>query len=245
MPHEEHPDFETPPDETPLWRYMSFVKFVDLLERRSLFFSRADELGDPFEGSVVSNITYTTAGFENIPSTSRLADLPDDVRTIVARGNRTVVKKTFINCWYAREHDSAAMWTVYATEIDGIAIRSTVGRLKKALSQCPESVTIAAVSYIDFATAEQQGGNFLRHFLQKRLSFDHEREVRALILQFEDAPPPGLRVAVDVDSLIEEVVVAPQAAEWFADLVKTLAARYGLGTNVRYSSLSDEPWWGD
>lgn len=32
MGYEENPHVLTPPDDTPVWRYMSFVKFIDLLE---------------------------------------------------------------------------------------------------------------------------------------------------------------------------------------------------------------------
>ena len=39
-----------PLDDTVLWRYMDFTKFVSLLEKSALFFPRADKLGDPFEG---------------------------------------------------------------------------------------------------------------------------------------------------------------------------------------------------
>ena len=35
-----------------LWRYMSFTKFVSLLTKNAVFFSGADKLGDPFEGSL-------------------------------------------------------------------------------------------------------------------------------------------------------------------------------------------------
>lgn len=35
----------------PIWRYVDFAKFVDLLERRQLHFARLDQLGDPFEGA--------------------------------------------------------------------------------------------------------------------------------------------------------------------------------------------------
>ena len=44
-----------PPADTILWRYMDFTKFVSLLEKRSLFFARADKLGDPFEGATPIN----------------------------------------------------------------------------------------------------------------------------------------------------------------------------------------------
>ena len=34
-----------------LWRYMDFAKFAAMLRERSLYFPRADKLGDPFEGA--------------------------------------------------------------------------------------------------------------------------------------------------------------------------------------------------
>ncbi|HLN88509.1 MAG TPA: hypothetical protein VK253_00420, partial [Candidatus Binatia bacterium] len=43
--------FRKPNSDTLLWRYMSFTKFVPLLEKRALFFCRSDKIGDPFEGS--------------------------------------------------------------------------------------------------------------------------------------------------------------------------------------------------
>ena len=36
----------------PIWRYMDIAKFLSLLDKQSLFFSRLDHLGDPFEGSL-------------------------------------------------------------------------------------------------------------------------------------------------------------------------------------------------
>lgn len=46
-----HEFLHTPPKDAILWRYMDFVKFISLLETNTLFFARADKLGDPFEGS--------------------------------------------------------------------------------------------------------------------------------------------------------------------------------------------------
>jgi hypothetical protein len=39
MPYEAHPELETPPDDTTLWRYLNFVKLMDMLERRQLWFA--------------------------------------------------------------------------------------------------------------------------------------------------------------------------------------------------------------
>ena len=44
--YETHPLFVAPPGDALLWRYMDFTKFVSLLDTSSLFFSRADLLGD-------------------------------------------------------------------------------------------------------------------------------------------------------------------------------------------------------
>lgn len=38
-------------EQSTIWRYMDFTKFVSLLDKGSLFLCRADNLEDPFEGS--------------------------------------------------------------------------------------------------------------------------------------------------------------------------------------------------
>ncbi len=43
--------FPVQDEESMIWRYMDFTKFVSLLDRASLFLCRADRLEDPFEGS--------------------------------------------------------------------------------------------------------------------------------------------------------------------------------------------------
>ena len=88
-------------------------------------------------------------------------------------------------------------------------------------------------------------------FLQKRKSFEHEHEVRAINLDLPLAPdfgdldgPSGpkaidLSIAtyeigtyreVDLSRLINEVIVGPYASDWFTELVQSvtspLRARY-------------------
>jgi hypothetical protein len=47
MPYEIHPKLTTPPDDAVLWRYLDFAKFLDMLERRVLWFAGADTFEDP------------------------------------------------------------------------------------------------------------------------------------------------------------------------------------------------------
>jgi hypothetical protein len=71
--HEAHPIFRQPDDEnTKVWRYMDFTKLVSLVDSRRLFFSRADRLGDPFEGSWPRiNVQARSYTPESIPAEQR------------------------------------------------------------------------------------------------------------------------------------------------------------------------------
>lgn len=51
--YEAHPIFLQPEcEEARVWRYMDFTKFVSFIESRCLYFTRADNFDDPFEGSL-------------------------------------------------------------------------------------------------------------------------------------------------------------------------------------------------
>ena len=97
-----HPCFTVPDDpNASVWRYLDFTKFVDMLERRQLFFARADKLGDPFEGSTSPlNVQY----WEAFDAQWR-AKLPEDLRSN-AKGvrspefvnfNKRVIRWTYIS----------------------------------------------------------------------------------------------------------------------------------------------------
>ncbi len=43
--------FEVPPENSQIWRYMDFTKFVSLLSSKSLYFTRSDQFEDLFEGA--------------------------------------------------------------------------------------------------------------------------------------------------------------------------------------------------
>lgn len=53
----EHPVFKKPADENiKIWRYLSFAKYVSLLDRKTLFFRRVDRLEDKFEATLPKHI---------------------------------------------------------------------------------------------------------------------------------------------------------------------------------------------
>ena len=54
----------------------------------------------------------------------------------------------------------------------------------------------------------------------------------------------GTYLDVDISRLIHEVKVAPFAADWFVELVQSVADHYGLNAPINKSALYGEPTWG-
>ena len=155
---------------------------------------------------------------------------------------RQISRLARVNCWHMGEFESEAMWRLYAREQDGIAIRTAFARFKEAFLG-NQAVHASMVQYRDYRTTSIPHGNGLLPLLHKRMSLQHEREVRALCFRREDGPDEsaGFYCEVDLEKLVGEIVVAPFAEDWFVDLVRSLAERHGLGDRVRRSTLSDTP----
>ncbi len=155
----------------------------------------------------------------------------------------------YINCWHLNHCESAAMWKLYLKSDEGIAVRTTFDRLRSCFDRrdAEREVRIGRVTYLDYETGVINTGNIFSPFLCKRLSFSHEQEVRAVFVKHPSGPeemtawPCGLGAAVDLDTLIEEIFVAPPAPHWIHELINAVAMRYGLRAPVRHSRLSEDP----
>ena len=244
--YKEHPIFIPPEDQAILYRYMDFTKFVSILDTRSLFFARADRLGDPFEGSLSkANVALRPLLYKDQIPKSWLPQIANFMKS-----NR---QYTFISCWHEAIDESAAMWRLYARESDGIAIRTSFGSFVRSL-EGDDDVFVGKIQYVDYDTTFIPEGNSLAPFVYKRRGFEHENEVRAVTQEsskkggnadlHDGALPVGRYHPVNVSALIEEVVIAPFASEWFKNLVKSVAARYDLKAPVKISRLAESPTWG-
>src|SRR5438876_518029 len=90
-------------------------------------------------------------------------------------------------------------------------------------------------------------------FLQKRKSFEHERELRAMAFLTDRIPDLSLGIdspdsiphptehgawqPLELSKLIEHIRIAPNAQGWFQDLVQRVAAHYGLNVPVDRTSV--------
>ncbi len=267
MPYKEHPVFEKPEDENvAIWRYLDFTKFVSLLDRRALFFVRADKIAelDPFEGMYTKfNIAIDNLRFEDIPhAVLNKKGIKDKV---VFDGLRTAqinlrehVKNTrhliIINSWNISGHESAAMWKIYLKSDEGVAIQSTYKKLCKSLkAHADDEIYIGKVKYIDYESDIIPYGNSLAPFLYKRKSFEYEQELRALIGKSPQTKGGldwsrelfefGQYVSVDLEILLDKIFVSPTAPQWFYELVVSMTDKYDIDVEVKQSSLAEPEFY--
>jgi len=240
--YKEHKDFKTPEDDKKIWRYMDFTKFLDILDRKALFFPTAYKFDDPFEGSYTqADIDYRNANIDKffIPETWNLIPRAG-VEQRWSKICRKKKKLVAISCWSMDEDESAALWKIYCSGQEGIAIQSTIGRLKESLKQEQRAIFIGKVNYINYKKQlePQTEIDLLRPFVYKGVSFQYEKEVRAVI----DFPPVVIRnntikprrmiggyyATVNPDLLIESVFISPLSPKWKKKLVKSVLLKYEL-----------------
>ena len=268
---------DIPPIDVQLWRYMNFAKFVSTLETRQLFFTRADKLDDPFEGAwseptlrqLDSLIEHgNNRGHEDPATGDRYVSEKETARLwkqIILGHSQQERRYTLINCWREGEHESEAMWnqTPRHGEKYELAIKSDFKSLVHSFpsrSRVPDIV--ARVEYIPYQTKEMPL-SLAGPYFHKRIEFQDEREVRAIISATPSVPDPahpdrddvkapdysrdicdvGLGYEIDPADLIHEVIISPHAPPWLSELVAKTIARYGLQIGVSQSQLLGTPRW--
>lgn len=241
--YESHPVFQDPPDvNESVWRYMDFTKFVAILASSSLYFTRADLLGDPFEGS------YTTKTLMTLDEAYREHRITSMLSEGAQRHRKGLRERNVVSCWHLNAHESAAMWSLYLKCSDGIAIRSTYANLRDCF-EFSHPIYLGMVKYIDYEAEAFEIGNGFIPFLTKRKSFEHEREVRAIVTCESLNPDqsgrpltiPGANIKVDLNALITAIYVPPTAPSWFMEVVRQTIRQFGYAFEVRQSDLARDP----
>jgi len=266
-------------DNTRLWRYMDFTKYVSMLSTRSLFFVRLDKLGDRWEGKYPKKQWTRLIEAEkqarneiikllekNINNAQKVGIERDVQRFMESKdvfeshptGHTEFLKYqtswTATNCWHEGEHESAAMWKLYLTSCEGIAIESDFDRMKQSFAIVQEDVFIGRVLYKDYDKEDIPTSNMLYPLMTKRKSFEHEKEVRAVIWrglqgieqigkEKAKAPwnDPGELIPVNMAVLIKAVYVAPGSPEWFVGIVKDVTHKYGFDKSIENSRIDEDP----
>lgn len=241
-------------DHEVIWRYMDFPSFYSLLDTKGLFFRRLDKYTDEYEGTLPNEIqTFLLHYFAEIPIIGSHSKAIEMTNTFMSH-LKELNKGTLSNSWVVNAKESYAMWKIYLRgSREGIAIKTTVGKLREVLSNNPEQFTLAKVSYeilswpvTDYTTLAAW----------KTTPYSYEHELRALIYhQFTDETIPkevfpkdplfehGNAYQVDIHTLIEEVYISPFADSWFYDVVMSTISKFITAFDSKkifYSRIKDK-----
>ena len=172
---------------------------------------------------------------------------------------RKIPRTALTSCWTESGHESSLMWKAYAGS-EGIAVRTTFQNLQDSIRSVAElPVTFGQVEYVDYRRNEVPRFGWAPLF-HKRTEYREEGEVRAILpgspwdVSIQQGVPEthiprdsdvaeqrGRYIPVDLEILVQEIVLPPHAAPWFAQVVKSVMDDSPARSRVTRSSIESPP----
>ena len=219
-----------------IWRYVDDRKFDDLLKTNEIYLSALVAQKDKNEGREKSSEIehkhknwmrfYEWAGLK-VPSE---AAQHEHVKRVAEHWSARLREKGFCLCWHKAETENLEMWKEYVgVGKSGVAIRSTVGRLRDAISLKGQNnvcgALIKEVSYGHFSI-DSSDGLINRAFFKERDKYEFEREIRLFywedFLKSSSNLNSARRLAANLDILILDVTVSPFSQSAYFEGVRKL-----------------------
>ena len=217
-------------DNTILWRYMDFAKFVSMLEQKAIWLARADTFGDKHEGRFPDEMrAYIDKAYESFDGNDKspVKDSNDF--------QDYLVKNTFISCWHHNLEENMVMWEIYGKDKNAVAIKTTSRSIANNIDTSKLSGHSLLFKDVIYKNADEIAGALLYEdcFFRKRRHFMFEKEVRISLDTYSRFNPTkdtpiGYNLPAQLDKLISKVVVHPDSSKWFFDAVSSVTKKYGL-----------------
>jgi hypothetical protein len=220
------------PDDPVIFRYMRLSAFVMLLEGE-VFVPTISKLqsNDPLESKLpLNSYRYCEDFIASLSPTDRSwlekkvePGFENLVQSGAEKGPRYLTeawvtelsKRRCAWCWYHGTSQSMSQWQIYGRE--GVAVRSSLESLRRAIKSALEKTSCGKVQY--FAVGRPHGEYFsgrprqaLPPYYFKEIAYKHEEEVRfvvALNADNYDSSAGGVILELDPAKLIEEVIITP------------------------------------
>lgn len=236
-------------------RYMDFVKFMSLLQNRSLYFSRADKFEDLEEGGVpeknlkqyLNMYGFLMKDDKGIFDNLTMEEKKDKLLERYMEQRR----RTYISCWNKFESESYALWKIYAPN-QGVCIQTTVGKLNETIELYDGEVYKVVYlkekdksTHITVPRFKNKKNVFDMHsenfFVLKKQAYSYENEIRALIYEndiIRAGEEEGKTIEIgDLSTFIERIYISPFAEKWFIKLVKDICGKYNIKDCISKSDI--------
>ncbi len=243
---------DLPDDDQSLWRYMSLFKFIDLLQKKALFFCRTDYFDDSWEGVIPRSVLEQSEKY--------YAKKPLTKNTYAEHFRAIEIPRHVVSCWHQNDVEENLMWNAYCKDRESVAIQTDVKRFRAAFDDCKivginnggKDVLAGTVSYDDHR--EWQASNAAQEwyatiFFFKRVFYKGENEFRAMVDLADQeyrgdlkmCALRGVHLTVDVKQLVQKVVVAPHSPAAFLETVKCLCGKFGFPEMRVEPSVVNQP----
>jgi hypothetical protein len=232
--------FTLPPPNTVLWRYGDYWKFAQLFLQQKLYFRRADQLPDIYEGLfTAANRERRSDMFAAAFNDLGLGDAAPILR--IQEMHRT---RTFLSCWHKNERENPRMWKEYTKTNDSIALLTDVASLSAAT---PDQCKGADVHYIgeDQPLPELHSLAALVHKRRKPYAFENEFRLLYMLRGEERVSPDNKEdffrlIPADPLAFVHEVRFHPAATPEFKAKVRAEIAAAGFRIPTRESEVTDQ-----
>lgn len=236
---------------TKLWRYMDLTKFLDLILNQTIYLRRIDEFEDPYEGFISEAYENELAKrYKSIQEDYLIENsIRDSLHSQHLQALKLMPKYAYASCWYLGDIESAAMWKLYGGTKNCVAICTTIYDLQVAFDESDDDdlgiMHLRPVRYVgESSPVDTQ--SYLRPMFEKRSSFLHENEFRALYLLrqgYVNLQTPnshnlprvdevknekGKKFEIDVHKLIKQIVISPTADLYFHSIVEKIVELAGF-----------------
>lgn len=215
-----------------LWKYLDLHKFVSLVTKKSLFFTRLDSLNDPMEGiktkflrehaDLNKSINFDCSKIENWQS------------------------QNYVSCWFTSDRESMAMWNLYSNA-DSVVIKVSFDLLKKEINnsfqkfvETENNLTIRGKSVMYHKLNPFDSSLPLQKFefsaLKKDVAYAYENEYRFLInVSSRIDNKEFYEIPLDIDLLKLEVITHPKMEQWKFENIKELVRLAKIDVKVEKS----------
>ncbi len=197
-----------------IWRYMSFERFKDLLEKSTLYFSRIDKFSD-FQEASMSEATRKKGRAD-------LANQGDDgsmANLVECFSENSTTSTCYANCWTINPIESNLHWRAYGNGGSfKIAVVSTVAGLLESIENLNLNKYAGLVNYIDYQK-DDSPKNVIQKAFVKRNEYNSENEFRVLEFKGTNCPSglfnnqkiieEGISVPVNLEKLISKIMIEP------------------------------------
>ena len=243
-------------DSTPIMRYMNYQKFNSLLDSGKIYmngilnFHTKDQ--DLLEGEIPDSNKMASHG-----QFLRLI-LPDIVEEISDNSEKKIKAVNFmehfvcINCWTISKKENKRMWQSYAKDKNSVVIKSSVGRLRKAIVKDTRNIIIDRIKYVNHSIYVNTNPNpFSYCFLKDKGKFEWENELRMLAVCMDyvsvnrllswktldeyyaidftkEKGIDHIMVDCNINELIEEVIVSPFCDSNFKNMLVEKLEKHGI-----------------